>query len=148
MSTYIPPLASSEKLNIFFNETNEPEDFLVMFPVDTRTHSTNGNRFEKGSFIPFHIIDGRVSVLGDDHDDNAKHGVYYIKDATYKKFSDLTEGDIHHINKTCPGFRDLKSQGRILIEPDQIVSLIRFNLNNALQFSGAVFSATTPRYRH
>lgn len=129
------PVASSAALTKAFNLKQENDDAMFLYSSDI-TQTPFGQKMSKGRLISYGLQqDGFVQLL-DDNDPGAwGASQFVIKDVVVKPSQNLSAADVEMIDRGRPGFADAYENQRLELENHQIITLVRFNLRNAIHFS-------------
>lgn len=128
------PFAASSDLQRAKNDPHQG-DMILMIPIDIRQHDGLMQRFSEGKFLSFYMDDGYVRLASDYNPDQLYASVMRVKSLTVKPYTDLSAADVSMIERNCPGFEKRQRKGQIAIHPNQIVSLVRVNPDEALHFT-------------
>lgn len=118
-----------------FNMTPLATDSLVLFPLDIRAQESLCRKFSAGSLVSFDYVDGAMRVAGEYDRGVMPPYIYFVKDLYFKTFQTITDVEARLLSGLNDGFYERWCKNDICIKPDQICSLVRFNLSNVLACS-------------
>jgi hypothetical protein len=129
------PIAPSTVLKRAFNLECEPDDRMFLYTSDI-TGTSFGKKMSKGALVSFGVQGNGVVHLLNDNDPGAwGASQFVVKDVIVKTCGNLFHEEVEMIERARPGFKDAYTDMKLQLDDHQIITLVRFNLGNAIHFA-------------
>ena len=119
-----------------------------MFPLDIRKQASLRDRFSEGCLVSFEMKGGTIRIVNDLDLAKLEANMFFVKSLTFKKYNELTDKEARMISVLNDNFYSQWKQGDVRIGSEDVVSLVRFNLENIMKISPPSVAVSPQKILH